>query len=92
MILPVKPVPETVNCCTLGLAEAVPTQADILPVAGEAVTVDSNTPVAVLVTERVFAIEFTGFVFAPLKIISRACDLLRGKQKKSDKISKYFPI
>ena len=39
VILPVKPLPETVNCWILGLADAVPAQAAIVPVAVVAVMV-----------------------------------------------------
>ena len=39
VITPVKLLPDTVNCWTLGLAEAVPTQAEMVPVAGVIVIV-----------------------------------------------------
>jgi hypothetical protein len=37
VILPFKPVAETINCCISGLADAVPAQAEMIPVAGPAV-------------------------------------------------------
>jgi len=50
VILLVKPLPETVNCCTLGFADAVPAQADIVPLAAPAVMVGVGFTVIVKVT------------------------------------------
>jgi hypothetical protein len=43
VMLPVKPVPETVNCCICGLTDAVPAQAEIGPVAAVTVMVGDET-------------------------------------------------